>query len=294
MNGNLSFAIINDYVSNKQDIKLMEEYLVVKTKMEDFDKELFYKFVDTYKYARNQTNEWDEDAITRSLIKDIIGSISVNSKLTFNVFKAKGKYETNFGDIAFIIRFNYKNGNSFEGFGFIESKRDYPDKKYRFNELKKDQMIRFLKNTKSSFYCFYSHKAFFPTVKTEYLYWHLENLQLQDIKHLDYPMLVNTIKPITFQNQLNRFFNGYDLDYGDKPKNIAYGFDEEFLPKTVFVIDQFENGMTPTPTPTPLSDNEKYFSLSQKFISEEIEKTSKKNKKDNDINDDYNMGGPGF
>lgn len=122
------------------------------------------------------------------------------------------------------------------------------------------------------------------------MYWHLENLQLQDIKHLDYTMFVNTIKPITFQNQLNRFFNRYDLDYGDKPKNIAYGFDEEFLPKTVFVIDQFENGMTPT----PLSDNEKYFSLSQKFISEEIEKASKKNKKDNDINDDYNMGGPGF
>lgn len=249
MNGVLSFQEIENYVNNKaNNLQLLANF---EGAVQNFDQGLFNKFVETYKYARNQTNGWDEDAITNSLIRDIMTSLNTNSNLTYNVFKAKGNYETSFGDIAFIIRFNYKNGTSFEGFGFIEAKRDYPKHHNQFRELKKTQMAKFLKNTKSSYYCFYSYEAFFPIVKTEYLYLHLKHLNLSSVNRLDYTLLTQTIKPTTFQQQFNRFLNGFDLDCGEKPRNIAYGYHERYRPSTIFIINKFEDGMTPTPTPIP-------------------------------------------
>ncbi len=283
MNGKLSFRIIDDYVNGIVDLNLLNRYFSLKNKLEKFDVELFNKFVETYKFARVQTNAWDENGITYSLVKDIMKSLTKSSNLSFNVFKSKGKYETSFGDIAFIVRFNYKTGESFEGYGFIEAKRDYPNNNHKFSELKQDQIDRFLQNTSSSFFCFYSHYSFFPTVKTDYLNKHLKNLNLTNIKDLDYKLLTNTIQPITFQHQYNRFINGYDLDYGENPKNIAYGFNENFLPKTIFVVNQFEDGITPTPTPTP---NE------NKYIKVTLDDLIKKNNIDDDIG--YEPPSPGI
>jgi hypothetical protein len=251
MNGSLTFKVIDDYIQDKIDIKVLDNFFRLKDKLEYFDEKLFFKFVETYKYCRTQTKAWDENNITNMLIRDIMTSSKSSHNLSFNVFKGNGKYETSFGDIAFIIRFNYQNGKSFEGYAFIEGKRDYSNYKFQYHELKQKQINRFVQNTISSFFCFYSHDAFFPVVKTEYLKHHLENLNLSNINQLDYNLLTNTIKPITFQQQYNRFINGYDLDYGEKPKSIAYGFDENFFPKTIFVINKFGVGMTPTPTETP-------------------------------------------
>ena len=284
MNGNLSFKIIDDYIKGKINIDVLEQYLVHKVKLENFNKNLFYKFVDVYKNARTQTNAWDENGITYSLVKEIMTSLKKQTNLSYNIFKANGKYETNFGDIAFIIRFNYKTGKSFEGYGFIEAKRDYPKNNFEFSELKQDQLDNILKNTHSSFYCFYSHHSFFPTVKTEYLKEHLkilkENKIISSIKKLNYSILSDVIKPITFQEQYNRFINGYDLDYGENPKNIAYGFDIEYLPKVIIEINQFEDGITPTPIPTP---NE------NKYSKVTLDDLIKKN---NDIDDDIGYEPP--
>ncbi|KLE05313.1 hypothetical protein [Aliarcobacter butzleri] len=280
MNGKLIFKMIDDYILGKFDIKKLDNYFQFKNKIEDFDEDLFNKFVNTYKYARTQTNAWDENDITNSLIKDIMTALNNHSNLSFNVFKSKGTYETSFGDIAFIVRFNYKTGKSFEGYGFIEAKRDYPNNNYKFRELKQDQIDRFLQNTTSSFYCFYSHHAFFPIIKTDYLSKHLSNIGLSNIKDLDYKLLTNTIHPITFQHQYNRFINGYDLDYGENPKSIAYGFNQDFLPKTIFVVNQFESGMTPTPTPTPNEQMYKKINLDDLI------------KNNNDIDDDIGYEPP--
>lgn len=146
--------------------------------------------------------------------------------------------------------------------------------------MKQDQIDRFLQNTTSSFYCFYSHHAFFPIIKTDYLSKHLSNIGLSNIKDLDYKLLTNTIHPITFQHQYNRFINGYDLDYGENPKSIAYGFNQDFLPKTIFVVNQFESGMTPTPTPTP---NEQMY---KKITLDDLIKNN------NDIDDDIGYEPP--
>ena len=100
MNGKLIFKMIDDYILGKFDIKKLDNYFQFKNKIEDFDEDLFNKFVNTYKYARTQTNAWDENDITNSLIKDIMTALNNHSNLSFNVFKSKGTYETSFGDIA--------------------------------------------------------------------------------------------------------------------------------------------------------------------------------------------------
>lgn len=288
MNGVLSFQEIENYVNNKQqNLKLLANF---EGAIQKFDQDLFIRFVETYKYARNQTNGWDEDAITNLLVKDIMTSLNTKSDLTYNVFKAKGNYETNFGDIAFIIRFNYKNGTSFEGFGFIEAKRDYPTNHYQFRELKKTQMAKFLKNTKSSYYCFYSHEAFFPVVKTEYLYLHLKHLNLPLVKQLNYSLLTQTIQPTTFLQQFNRFLNGFDLDCGEKPRNIAYGYNENFSPKFIIEINNFGENMTPTPTPSNVNLNKyKTFELSSDKEDNDIENDLFKQIDDNDDDDIDNI-----
>lgn len=282
MNGILSFQVISDYVQNRIDINHLKKISYLESKLQSFDPDLFVKFVKTYKYCKTQTGAWDEDTITQMLIRDIKTTFPNKNALTFNIFKAKGSYETNFGDIAFIIRFNYKTGKEFEGYGFIEAKRDYANHQFQYHELKQKQIDRFLQNTSSSFYCFYSHDAFFPVVKTDYLDQHLKCLSLPNINHLNYQLLSSVITPITFQHQFKRFLNGYDLDYGNKPKDIAYGHDEEYLPSNIFVIDQFEPGMTPTPTPTP---NQKIY---EKFDFDfDIDRKKRNN---NDNNNDSGFG----
>ena len=281
MNGKLSYRIIDEYIKEEITIEDVKKYTKIENLLQNFDQELFLKLLETYKYCKTETGAWDEDNITQMLIRDIKTSLKSTRNSTLNIFKANGNYETNFGDIALIIRFNYKNGKSFEGFGFIESKRDYRNYNYEYHELKQKQIDRFLQNTNSSFYCFYSHNAFFPLVKTDYLNEHLKSLSLPNINKLDYQLLASTVKPITFQHQLNRFINGYDLDYSGKIKDIAYGFKKEFLPKNIIIINQFENGMEPTPTPTA---NEKIYETLEKTIAKEKEK---KNSNDNDNN---NMG----
>ena len=103
MNGKLIFKMIDDYILGKFDIKKLDIIVQFKNKLVDFDEDLFNKFVNTYKYARTQTNAWDENDITNSLIKDIMTALNNHSNLSFNVFKSKGTYETSFGDIAFIV-----------------------------------------------------------------------------------------------------------------------------------------------------------------------------------------------
>lgn len=269
MNGIISFKEIENYVYGRKNN--LTNLATFGSWMQNFDQNLFLKFVETYKYVLNQPKAWKENTITDFLIRDIMSSLQSNS-IRYNVFKADGKYETNFGDIAFIIRFHYPNRDSFEGVGFIEAKRDYPDYNFQFHELKITQMDRFLENTKSSFYCFYSHKAFFPLVHTEYLHKHIKKLRIPNANQLNYPLLTHFIKPVTFQHQLNRFINGYDLDYGEKPKNIAYGYDENFSPKFIIEINNFGENMTPTPTPSNVNPNKyRKYELSSEKEENEIE-----------------------
>ncbi len=76
--------------------------------------------------------DWDEDYITRRILVAIksLNYSQVEYLTTFNnifikAFKQKGKIETNYGDIAFVLDITYKDGDSIKGVAFLEAKRRY-------------------------------------------------------------------------------------------------------------------------------------------------------------------------
>jgi hypothetical protein len=84
---------------------------------------------------------WDENGITTEILRDILGAVPkwksvprFRTGIAFDAFKQIGKNEKNFGDIAFIVKITFPNGNAAEGVAFLEAKRIYKSKS--FSEIK--------------------------------------------------------------------------------------------------------------------------------------------------------------
>jgi len=242
-----------------------------------FDSNLICKLFEIMKNKMIRTNGWNEDAVTEAIVDGLMDTL--DSQFDLNVYKQIGIPENYFGDIAFIVTFNLDNGTSFSGVSFIEAKRDYKDNRYRFNEFKKAQMKRFIDNTSSSYYLLYSHKLFLPIVDTFYLDKLTEKFNIDD-RQLKIEHLVSPILPITFISQIERFLNGYDLDYSKQALLTVNGKNSNTgLPLYIIQISKSIEGIAPEPTPTPdgtppfkpdLNKYEKYEKESESNIKNSI------------------------
>jgi len=214
-----------------------------------FDESLICQLFEVMKKKLERTNSWDEDSITAAIIDSLIDIFDKDTSHNVNVYKQRGNLENKFGDIAFVITNNLDNGEVINGVSFIEAKRDFPENNYRFNSFKKAQMERFLLNTNSSYYLFYSHHSFLPIADTRYLnqivnkkYIRDGNLELEDLIYMQY----------SFFSQISRFLQGYDLDYTKESIIIAEGKNDNLgKAKYIIQIEKFGEGEHPEPTPSP-------------------------------------------
>lgn len=218
-------------------------------------------------------HEWDEDFITLNLIRDLkyeiagryVISEDRRSEIDWQIYKLKGTFENNFGDIALVVNINYKDGTDLHGVAFLEAKkRDW--RKTSFSAMKIPQAKKILKNAPRSQYLLYDYEEI-----TNFL---LASSYHEELKHYYYhrgtqipfsavtravcvpldlaletgnkdTLLYRHGTPLSLQ-LVNRYFNGLDLDFDETSKKVATGFLEKFgLPKYVIKIDIFENGIEP-------------------------------------------------
>ncbi|WP_148699721.1 hypothetical protein [Candidatus Nitrososphaera evergladensis] len=108
---------------------------------------------------------WDENHITYKIIETLKGKLNpdfvINSRNNTNVlwhpYKAKGKVETDFGDIAILVNIIYDDGKTLTGIGFLEAKRRNVHSK-KFIQIKRRQLGRILKNAHYSRLLLYDYK----------------------------------------------------------------------------------------------------------------------------------------
>lgn len=236
---------------------------------------IFEKIENTYEKAKSRTNAWEENTITGKIIDDILDIYEEvkPGNHCINVFKLDKKCnaESKFGDIAFIVRHHISKDTIIEGVAFIEAKRDFPNQNFEYSSLKKEQLEKFLKYTTQSFFCFYSHKHFFPILRSSFLEQHISLLGISHNEYSD-KYIYSSVNPSSLVNQIIRFKNGYDLDYSDDALNIAKGYEVELgFPCYIMDIETFASGY-PNPEPTPNNVNTKLYSTydnpDTKYISD--------------------------
>src|SRR5690606_1984238 len=72
-------------------------------------------------------------------------------------YKLRGKYETNFGDIAIVVNINYRDGTHLDGVAFLEAKRrDW--RKTTFSAMNDIQLKRVLLNAPRAHYLLYDYE----------------------------------------------------------------------------------------------------------------------------------------
>ncbi len=110
-------------------------------------------------------DEWDEDFITRNLLRDLRNELSGSrfigrdkkSSINWQIYKLKGTFDNNFGDVALIVNINYQDGTSINGAAFLEAKkRDW--RKTTFGAMKLPQAKKILKSAPRSQYLLYDYE----------------------------------------------------------------------------------------------------------------------------------------
>ena len=108
--------------------------------------------------------EWDEDYITRRILVAIksMSYSQVEFLTTFNnvfiaAFKLKGNLEFAFGDIAFVLDIEYKDGDKLKGIACLEAKKRYQNSN-EYKALDFNQMKRIYNNAPSSRLLLYNYQ----------------------------------------------------------------------------------------------------------------------------------------
>ncbi|PHR54446.1 MAG: hypothetical protein COA44_13095 [Arcobacter sp.] len=191
--------------------------------------------------AQKDIDAWDENYITIRILK-LVKAACTHSKESFNLEilskKQKGKAEKKFGDIAVLVRYIEKGEIKIEGVGFIEAKRSYSDNRENYSKLDAKKFDVFLENTCHSFYCFYSKKRNnIPILSTAYLQQLSNNAKKKTESFGDNDLFSKNF-PEEISQQLKRFINFYDLDYGKTAIDIVLGRDSrEFVPENIILVE---------------------------------------------------------
>ncbi|MDC9714882.1 MAG: hypothetical protein PSN36_03550 [Gammaproteobacteria bacterium] len=108
--------------------------------------------------------EWDENHITYtwlSRLRNHAPKIPFSKHSRINViwdaYKMKGQLEQDNGDVAFIVKVTFKNGNSLSGVAFLEAKRIYENGKY--DALKWEQLKHMTSNSSHHHLLLYDFQA---------------------------------------------------------------------------------------------------------------------------------------
>jgi hypothetical protein len=203
--------------------------------------------------------DWDEDYITRRIlvaIKSLTYS-QVEVLTTFNnifitAFKLKGNLENAFGDIAFVLDIEYKDGEKLKGVAFLEAKKRYL-KSNDYYALDFDQLKRIYENAPSSRLLLYNNQYMSSLAPTG----------LDNTKHAasgvlpkipaTYTSVLPTNTAIHINNKTEtlhkysipfsyqfvyRYLFGMDLEFKDDIVNKTIGFvsDQELLSKYVVMV----------------------------------------------------------
>ena len=210
-------------------------------------------------------HEWDEDFITRNLLRDLRNNLSHSrlfgrdskNGINWQIYKLKGTFENNFGDIALVVNINYRDGTSINGAAFLEAKkRDW--RKTTFGAMKLPQAKKILKNAPRSQYLLYDYEEITNFLsgslyleELSYYYHHRGmHVPLAPVtRAVCVPLnlaVATTSKDtllyrhgVPFSQMLsNRYFQGLDLEFDDTSKKVATGFLKKFgLPKFVVTIN---------------------------------------------------------
>jgi hypothetical protein len=215
-------------------------------------------------------HEWDEDHITYTLIKDLqrgfkgaqYSGHDSRSRIDWETYKLRGSYETNFGDIALVVNINYKDGSSVNGVAFLEAKkRDW--RKTTFSAMRVNQAKKIIRNAPRAQYLLYDYEeitnflngSLFTEEMESYYYRREIALPFAPITRsvcvpIDLALAKGDKDTLLYRHGLplslvlsTRYFQGLDLEFDDKSKEVATGFLNKFgLPKFVVKVDINKSG----------------------------------------------------
>lgn len=199
--------------------------------------------------------DWNEDHITRRLLHlmrfNLNGSQIEDLELRnvfINPFKLKSKkMENSYGDIAVVVKIEYKDGDWLEGVGFLEAKRKYKDSG-AFDALKWGQLEKIVANASHSQLLLYDFKPitdFAPTgLETSRVASGSNAMISLPVTYITTAPIKNTLQlkknnerlyklSIPFSYQLvYRYFYGFDLQFEDKLIKAAKGDITEQIKET--------------------------------------------------------------
>ncbi len=198
-------------------------------------------------------HEWDEDYITLKILSEyrkkfssikMVDVFSIPIKIESLSYKLKGKNETRFGDIAFLLRIQYPDKN-LEGVAFLEAKKMHQYKNI-FDAIKHEQLNRIMSNAPRSLLLMYDYRPihqYYPFL-AESNFFLLEQYTHTAVIPIS---LATSIKdkneklyrfsvPLSYQI-LYRYFRGLDLEFSQKALEIAKGYNREFgTPQYLVVV----------------------------------------------------------
>jgi hypothetical protein len=209
--------------------------------------------------------DWDEDTLTRNILIEfrkrfsnkVIRDYKEDFKLSINTFKLSGKVmETNYGDIAFIVKRVYKDGDQLEGVGFLEAKRRYK-KNNIFTAYKTPQLEKINTNSPQSRLLLYDYSPIteFAPVFYEPTYYDYNHYQYHHNILKSLPTTYAVTTPINVALALNkkdttlykislpfsyqiafRYFYSLDLDFNKDILSLVKGYPNEKLGLPTYTV----------------------------------------------------------
>ena len=188
-------------------------------------------------------HDWHEDYITRRILAEyrkqfscveMIDVFSAPIKIESASYKLSGKNETNFGDIAFIVRIHYPDKN-LEGVAFLEAKKKNAIKG-SFDAIRDKQFKTIITHAPRSLLLLYDHQGihqYFPFLSEsnfflfeQYTYAAVIPINLVTSINEKNNNLYRFSIPLSYQI-LFRYFRGLDLEFDKRALDIAKGYDRQ-------------------------------------------------------------------
>jgi hypothetical protein len=223
----------------------------------------------------NYRADWDEDFITRSILKGIRQELNLANVVDFKdkirinwvPYKLTGKAENKFGDIAILVNISYRDGDKIEGVAFLEAKKKRPGH-IKFEEIRFVQLKRIRKWAPSSMILLYDYDDImqfsdFLFAGDLYRGWNYKPYTFAVV--IPTGIVIQTAKRDTtlykfslpFSYQLVfRYFNGLDLEFRNTPLEIAKGYARDKGLPAYLVTVSITQGKA---EPEPISFNRELF-----------------------------------
>lgn len=218
----------------------------------------------------NVPHEWDEDFITRNIVKDLrnrfadvaIEGLKNPIRIKIHAYKFIGRREQKYGDIGVIVNLRYADGDALEGVGFLEAKKR-AKRKMQFEALNQNQLQRIIGNAPHSLVLLYDYDDI-PHYAVKSDGYHPWDNGLEDYyawTPYTYAVVIPTNVVLKaksndtslykyaspFSHQLCfRYLFGWDLDFQQEALDIAKGNKEE-APQYLLAISIGHGGAEPTP-----------------------------------------------